>query len=85
MVGEDGTFEFELSEGGVPGVFLPTVTVITGSLSPAALSHFQAMRRSASPEQLERAFSNAVMSRWKKVGRRGGSVVVKTNDFDNYR
>lgn len=81
MVSDDGVFEIELSEGGVPGVFLPTVTVIKGRLSPAALSYFNGMRRNAPPERLELEFLEAVKLRWTKVGRRGGDVVVKTNDF----
>lgn len=81
MISDDGTFEIELSEGGVPGVFLPTVTVVKGRLSPAALSYFGVLRRNASPESLELALLDAVRLRWTKVGRRGGDVVVKTNDF----
>ena len=81
MVSKDGAFEVELLEGGVPGVFLPTVTVVKGRLSPAALSYFEVMRRNASPERLELELLNAVKLRWTKVGRRGGDVVVKTNDF----
>ena len=81
MVSDDGAFEIELSEGGVPGVFLPTVTVVKGRLSPAALSYFEVMRRNASPERLELELLKAEQLRWTKVGRRGGDIVVKTNDF----
>lgn len=81
MVSDDGTFEVELSEGGVPGVILPTLTIVKGRLSLAALSHFNGMRRSSSLEKLELALVNAVRLRWTKVGRRGGSVVVTTTDF----
>jgi hypothetical protein len=85
MVSDDGVFEIELSEGGVPGVFLPTVSLVKARLSPAALSYFQAMRRNTSSERLEREFLEAVKVRWAKVGRRGGDVVVKTNDFAGQR
>ena len=81
MVRDDGAFEIELSEGGVPGVFLPTVTVVKGRLSPAALSYFNEMRRHAPPERSELELSEAVKLRWTKVGRRGADLVVTTNDF----
>lgn len=81
MVSDDGAFEIELSEGGVPGVLLPTVTVIKGRLSPAALTYFNTLRRNASPQRVETEFVKAVNLRWMKVGRRGGHVIVKTTDF----
>lgn len=82
MVSDDGAFEIEFSEGGVPGVLLPTVTAIKGHLSPTALSYFNVLRRNASSDEVQRVFLNAVKLRWEKVGRRG-EVVVKTTDFIN--
>lgn len=80
MVSDDGGFEVEFSDGGVPGVFLPTVTIVRGRLSPAALTYFNVLRRNAPSEELRIAFLNAVKLRWDKVGRRG-DIIVKTNDF----
>lgn len=81
MLNDDGSFEIEMAEGGVPGVFLPTVTLVKGRLSPAALKHFQAIKTCASRERFESELMSAIKSRWLKVGRRGGAIVVKTNDF----
>ncbi len=81
MISGDGLFEVELAEGGVPGVFLPTVTIVKGRLSPAALTYFEGFRRNASVAQAEQALLDAVTLRWTKVGRRGGDIIVKTNDF----
>ena len=81
MLNDDGSFEIEMAEGGVQGIFLPTVTIVKGRLSPAALKHFQTIQKYASSERFEVKLMAAIKSRWLKVGRRGGGIVVKTNDF----
>jgi hypothetical protein len=81
MISDEGVFELALEQDGMPGVFVPSVAVVRGSLSPAALQRFRQITRKQSAQRADALLRAAVKRRLLKPGRKDGPIVVATSDF----
>jgi hypothetical protein len=81
MISDDGEFELAFEQDGIPGVFVPSVAVVRGSLSPAALQHFREIMRKQSAKRADSELRAAVKCRIMKLGRKDGPLLVSTGDF----
>ncbi len=82
MLKDDGTFEIEIPDDSAPGVFLPTMIVVRGSLSSAAVLRLTKIAETTSPTQVEEALRKAVAYRRGVPRTRTEGIVVRTTDFD---
>ena len=81
MISDEGVFELAFEQDGMPGVFVPSVAVVRGSLSPAALRHFRGIVLKRSAKRADAELRTAVKCRLSKIGRKEGPLVVSTGDF----
>jgi hypothetical protein len=81
MISDDGVFELSIEQDGMPGVFVPSVAIVRGSLSPAALRRFRGIVQRRSAKRADAELRAAVECRLSKLGRKDGPLVVATNDF----
>jgi hypothetical protein len=81
MISDDGVFELAFEQDGMPGVFVPSVAVVRGSLSPAALLRFQGIVAKWSARRADAELRTAVKCRLSKPGRKNGPLVVSKGDF----
>jgi hypothetical protein len=81
MISDEGVFELAFEQDGMPGIFVPSVAVVRGSLSPAALRRFQRIVQKRSTKHADAELRTAVKCRLSKLGRKDGPLVVSTGDF----
>jgi hypothetical protein len=81
MISDEGVFELAFEQDGMAGVFVPSVAVVRGNLSPAALRHFRGIVQKRSAKRADTELRTAVKCRLSKLGRKDGPLVLSMGDF----
>lgn len=81
MIQVDHEFDFKISDGGVPGVFLPRYTVVQGRLSKAAYERLVGDCHSLGDQEQEDVVRRAVERRYKINGSITQMSDVKPSDI----